>query len=78
VNRVGRVLFAIVNVNVLELFVIAEEEVANDDIDDLDTYEEFVRVLVQIKVVMQRVGRLDAPIEILFFLVDRHPLVLCP
>jgi hypothetical protein len=29
-------------------------------------------------VVMQRVGCLDAPIEILFLLVDRHPLVLHP
>ncbi len=27
---------------------------------------------------MQCVRRLDAPIEILFFLVDRHPLVLRP
>jgi len=52
VDCIGQVLFAIVNVNVLEMFVIAEEEVANDDIDDLDTDEELVRVLVQIKVVM--------------------------
>jgi len=77
-DRVGRILFAIIGVNVLELFVIVDEEVANDDIDNLGTYEELVRVLVQIKVVMQRVGRLDAPIEILFLLVDRHLLVLCP
>jgi hypothetical protein len=61
-----------------QLFVITEEEVANDDIDDLETNKELVGVLVQIKVVMQRVGRLDAPIEILFVLVDRHPLVLRP
>jgi hypothetical protein len=60
------------------MFFIAEEEVANDDIDDLGTDEELVSVLVQIKVVMQRVGRLDAPIEILLLLVDRHPLVLRP
>jgi len=39
VDCVGRVLFAIIGVNVLELFIIAKEEVANDDIDDLDTYE---------------------------------------
>ncbi len=77
-DRVGRVLFAIVSINVLELFIIAKEEVTNDDIDDLGTNEELIRVLVQIKVVMQRVGRLDAPIEILFLLVDRHPLVLRP
>ncbi len=75
---VGRVLFTIVDVNVLELFVIAKEKVANDDIDNLGTDEELVHVLVQIKVVMQRVGHLDAFIEILFFLVDRHPLVLRP
>jgi hypothetical protein len=43
-NHVDRVLFTIININVLELFVIAEEEVANDDIDDLSTDEEFVRV----------------------------------
>jgi hypothetical protein len=77
-NRVGRILFAIVSVNVLELLVIVEEEFANDDIDDLSTYEELVRVLVQIKMVMQRVGHLDAPIEILLLPVDQHPLVLCP
>jgi hypothetical protein len=77
-NHIDEVLFTIVDINVLELFVIAEGEVANDDIDDLGTYEELIRVLVQIKVVMQCVGRLDAPIEILFLLVDRHPLVLCP
>ncbi len=57
-DHVSRVLFAIVGVNVLELFVIAEKEVANDDIDDLGTDEELVRVLVQIKMVMQHVGRL--------------------
>jgi len=45
-------LFAIVGVDVFEMFVIAEEEVTNDDIDDLGTNEELVRVLVQIKVVM--------------------------
>jgi hypothetical protein len=77
-DRVGRVLFAIIGVNVLKLFIIAEEEVANDDIDNLSTDEEFIRVLVHIKVVMQRVDRLDAPIEILFLLVNRHPLVLRP
>jgi len=31
--------------------------VANDDIDDLGKDEKLVRVLVQIKVVMQHVGR---------------------
>ncbi len=77
-DHVGWILFAIVGVNVLKLFIIAEEEVANDDIDNFDTDEEFVRVLVQIKVVMQCVGHLDAPIEILFLLVDRHPLVIYP
>ncbi len=45
-NRVGWVLFAIVGVNVFELFIIAKEKVANDDIDNLDTNEELVRVLV--------------------------------
>jgi len=44
-------------INVLELFIIMKEEVANDDIDDLGTDEELVRVLIQIKVVMQHVGR---------------------
>jgi len=39
VDCVGQVLFAIIGVNVLELFVIAKEEVANDDIDNLDTNE---------------------------------------
>jgi hypothetical protein len=77
-DRIGRVLFTIIGVNGLELFVIMEEEVANDDIDNLDTDEELVRVLVLIKMVMQRVGCLDAPIEILFLLVDQHPLVLHP
>jgi hypothetical protein len=77
-DHVGWILFAIVGVNVLKLFIIAEEEVANDDIDNFDTDEELVRVLVQIKVVMQCVGHLDAPIEILFLLVDRHPLVIYP
>jgi len=37
-NRVG--------VNVFELFIIAKEKVANDDIDNLGTNEELVRVLV--------------------------------
>ncbi len=69
-DRISQVLFAIVGVNVFELFVIVEEEVVNDDIDDLGTDEKLVRVLVQIKVVMQHVGCLDAPIEILFLLVD--------
>jgi hypothetical protein len=77
-DSVSRVLFAIIGVNVLELFVLAEEEVANDDIDDFSIDEELVHVLVQIKVVMQHVGRLDVPIEILFLLVDRHPPVLRP
>jgi uncharacterized membrane protein (Fun14 family) len=45
-DSVGRVLFTIVGVNVLELFVITEEGVANDDIDDLDTDEELVHVLI--------------------------------
>jgi hypothetical protein len=67
-----------VGVNVLELFIIMEEEVANDDIDDFGTDEKLVCVLVQIKVVMERVGHLDAPIETLFLLVDRRPLVLRP
>jgi len=60
------------------LLIIAEEEVANDDIDDLGTDEKLVRVLAQIKMVMQRVGHLDAPIEILFLLVNQHPLVFHP
>jgi len=51
-DYIGWVLFVIVGVNVLELFVIAEEEVANDDIDDFGTDEKLVCVLVQIKVVM--------------------------
>jgi hypothetical protein len=49
---VGEVLFAIVGINVLELFVITKEEVANDDIDDLGIDEEFVHVFIHIKVVM--------------------------
>ncbi len=49
-DNIGQVLFAIVGVNVLELFIIAEEEVTNDDINDLGTNEELVHVLVQIKV----------------------------
>jgi len=44
-DHVGRVLFAIVNVNVFELFIIAEEKVANDDINDFSTDEKLEGVL---------------------------------
>ncbi len=76
-DRIGQVLFAIVD-QTFELFVIAKEKVTNDDSHNLNTNEELVCVLVQIKVMMQCVGRLNAPIEILFLLVDQHPLVLRP
>jgi len=56
VEQLHRILFLIllldeflanrVGVNVFELFIIAKEKVANDDIDNLGTNEELVRVLV--------------------------------
>ena len=67
---VSRILLAVIVINVFELLVIAKEEVANDALDDLGTDEELVCILVHIKMVMQRVGCLDAPTEMLFLLVD--------
>jgi hypothetical protein len=75
---VGRVLLAVIVNNVLELLIVTEAEFANDDLDDIGPNGELVCVLVKIKVVVECVGRLDAPIEVVFLVVDRQRLVLDP
>jgi hypothetical protein len=77
-SRVGQVLFVVVVGNVFELLIVAEEEFTNDDLDNIGTDGELVCVLVKIKVVVECVGCLDAPIEVVFLVVDRQRLVLDP
>jgi hypothetical protein len=77
-SRASRVLLTVVVGNVFELLIVAEEEFANDDLDDISTDGELICVLVKIKVVVERVGHLDAPIEVVFLVVDRQRLVLDP
>ncbi len=62
-------------VGVGQYFVVAEEQVANDRIDDAGTDVKHQLVVLHGHVPMQRIGRLDLAREVLFLVSFRQVLV---
>jgi hypothetical protein len=72
------VLIVLAIVNVVELLIIAKEQVANNRFDDIGTNGELKRVNIQVEVMVEHVGELDAPNKILLLLINRQALIFHP